>query len=282
MGNPYTNTSADYERYLVALVLSCRASVSHINISSVELADNDHQNIWLCAEQLESTGEPANILTISDKLREKDIPCQTTDWKIYLESIAGDYRLFKNDRETIDNAVSRIKQARINNDVVKIAEDLSRNPKQAGEAIQALLEATSNNTNRQSTTLNDGVKKAVDQLGVYSKTHGATGAKTGLTELDEATGGFQPTDFIVVGARSAMGKTSFCQTCMQYAVKDGLYSGIISVEMPDMQLGMRHIAGHSGIDLKKIRNGGASDAEWAKVGLALKKVSNEERKPGTD
>lgn len=272
------NPTSDFERYLVALVLSSRQSASQINLSAVDLMDSSYQHIWLSAEQLESSGQPANILTIADNLKSKNIECPVQDWSVYLNTIADDYRAFKTDKRTVKNAVSHIKQTGINKRVLEIAEDLTRNPLYAGDAIQALLEATSDNADRKSTTLHDGVKKAVNQLDVYSKSHGYTGALSGISELDHETGGFQPTDFIVVGARSAMGKTAFALTNMQHSVKDGRYTGIISVEMPDMQLGMRHIAGLSGIDLKKMRNGGATETEWAQIAHAMKAVSNEERK----
>jgi len=271
------NTS-DYENYLIALVLSSRASASQIGLSAVDFKNEENQQIWLSAEQLETSGQPANILTIADMLNQKNIPCSAIDWKTRLNLFANDYRLFKTDKRTIENAVTNIKKHGVQVKVLEIAEDLLRNPNSASEAIQALLEATSSTASRKSTNLNEGVKKAVDQLGVYMDVHSPTGAKTGLSVLDNETGGFQKTDFIVVGARSAMGKTAFCLSCMQNTVKDGRFTGIISTEMPDMQLGMRHIASHSGIDLKKIRNGKAEESEWARIAQGLQQVSNEERK----
>lgn len=270
--------SIESENYLISLIVGCRAAASHVPLNSIDFTNETNQSIWLVAEQLETAGHMANILTITDSLNTKNIPCPSVDWNNYLNSLANDYKFMKNDKQSIQSAVSKVKQTSTNIKVSQIADDLRVNPDKAGEAIQMLLEATTNNTSRTSTTLQDGVKNALNHIDYMSKDSSPKGALTGLSELDETTGGMQPTDFIVVGARSAMGKTAFALTLIQNAVKDGRYAGIISVEMPDTQLGMRHIAGKSGVSIKKMRNGTVTPEEWPRITQVITNGSNEERK----
>ncbi|UOR07199.1 replicative DNA helicase [Hymenobacter aerilatus] len=85
---------------------------------------------------------------------------------------------------------------------------------------------------------------------------GLTGVPTGLTELNNATGGWQPSDLIILAARPGMGKTAallhFARTA---AVDEGIVSAIFSMEMPTIQLVQRMVSaeveGYSNSDLRR-------------------------------
>ena len=53
------------------------------------------------------------------------------------------------------------------------------------------------------------VNKTVDRLMERAKHGNKDGVKSGFQQLDEMTGGFQPSEFIVIGARPSVGKTAF-------------------------------------------------------------------------
>jgi replicative DNA helicase len=81
-----------------------------------------------------------------------------------------------------------------------------------------------------------------DELATAMKTPGMTGVNTGLRELNKVTGGWQPSDLIILAARPGMGKTAamlhFASTAAlnyQQAV------AIFSLEMPRKQLIKRMI-----------------------------------------
>ncbi|GAB3589573.1 replicative DNA helicase [Hymenobacter daeguensis] len=86
--------------------------------------------------------------------------------------------------------------------------------------------------------------------------HGLTGVPTGLTQLDGLTGGWQPSDLIILAARPAMGKTAamlhFARTA---ALDHGQHTAIFSLEMPILQLMQRLVAsevpGYSNSDLRR-------------------------------
>jgi replicative DNA helicase len=84
---------------------------------------------------------------------------------------------------------------------------------------------------------------------------GKTGIPTGFSKLDEATGGFQPGDLIILAARPAMGKTSLALNMAQAAAENGAKVLFFSTEMTKEQLGQRLLAGASGISTEKMRNG---------------------------
>ena len=81
------------------------------------------------------------------------------------------------------------------------------------------------------------------------------GIPTGFIELDEITGGGLETGFHVICARPAMGKTAFALSMAINIAEQGIGVGIISLEMPNVQLGSRIIAITSNIDFKRIFKG---------------------------
>lgn len=62
--------------------------------------------------------------------------------------------------------------------------------------------------------------------------------KTGYRELDHITGGLE-TGMIVIAARPSMGKTAFAASLLCQIAMQGIPVGIISLEMPNIQVGAR-------------------------------------------
>ena len=83
---------------------------------------------------------------------------------------------------------------------------------------------------------------------------------TGLHELDELTGGFKPGELILLGARPAMGKTSFALNLLEnVGIKGNMPCLMLSLETGEEHL-MRHLyALHTGIT--PFHKGKAADME---------------------
>lgn len=78
------------------------------------------------------------------------------------------------------------------------------------------------------------------------------GIPTGFTRLDMVTGGFCKTQLIVIGARPSVGKSAFINSIVLNAASFGFNVGIISLEMPDLQIASRMSSIYSGVDFYKI------------------------------
>lgn len=66
-----------------------------------------------------------------------------------------------------------------------------------------------------------------------------TGITTGFKKLDTITGGLQPGGMYIVAARPSVGKSAFMGKMVFNAAKQGLYVGVISLEMTDNQITAR-------------------------------------------
>jgi replicative DNA helicase len=78
--------------------------------------------------------------------------------------------------------------------------------------------------------------------------------KTGIQPMDDAYGGFDRTDLIIIAGRPGMGKT---ELAINIANSIGRQKGkglLISMEMSDMQVVERHIADRAGLSVGALRN----------------------------
>lgn len=108
----------------------------------------------------------------------------------------------------------------------------------------------------------------------YENKTGLSGITTGFRDLNIITGGFQKSDFIVLGARPAMGKTALALTMALKITKKNIPVAIFSLEMSRTQLGKRLISGRSCINSYKINNGQLNENELNKTISAVSQISN--------
>lgn len=91
------------------------------------------------------------------------------------------------------------------------------------------------------------------------------GLDTGFKKLNLLTTGFNAGDFIIIGARPAMGKTSLALNIAQSILNQNKGVVIFSLEMPFRQLGMRMLSSNSSIPLQNLRTGKLDDNDLTKL-----------------
>ena len=84
---------------------------------------------------------------------------------------------------------------------------------------------------------------------------------TGLPDLDELLSGLQPDDLIIVGARPAMGKTTFALGIAAHAAIEARRRCCSSrLEMGHLELTQRLLCAEARVDSTRLRNGRLHDA----------------------
>ncbi|MCM3111971.1 replicative DNA helicase [Lederbergia lenta] len=101
-----------------------------------------------------------------------------------------------------------------------------------------------------------------------------TGIGSGFKQLDYLTGGFQDSDFIVVGARPSVGKTAFAINLALHAAVQHV-AIMFSLEMSKKQLLKRALCNTGGISSVKMRNPrrNFADEDWRKFTKAMGRIS---------
>jgi replicative DNA helicase len=93
-----------------------------------------------------------------------------------------------------------------------------------------------------------------------------TGTPTGYYDLDDMTSGLQPGSLVVVGARPAMGKTSFALGMATHAAMKAHKPVLVfSLEMSKVELSQRILCSEARVDSKKVRNGKLTHNDWEAI-----------------
>ena len=140
-----------------------------------------------------------------------------------------------------------------------------------GAAEKELFEVSDKIIKSDYVAMDELLADAFDRIEELHKNKGALrGLKTGFRDLDKKTAGFQKGDLIIIGARPAMGKTTFAQN-LAYNIASINKKGVLffSMEMAANEIIDRMISDVSGVDNWKMRTGNLSDEEFAKIGDAL-------------
>ena len=101
------------------------------------------------------------------------------------------------------------------------------------------------------------------------------GFTTGFADLDKVLTGLNRSDLILIGARPAMGKTSFALNLARNVAAVGKRKVLFfSLEMTKEQLAMRVLGTEARVSSKKMRNGQISGEEWVKLGNATSALND--------
>lgn len=114
--------------------------------------------------------------------------------------------------------------------------------------------------------------RTIDQLSQSKDV--VTGLATGFVDIDEMTSGLQKGELVIVAARPAMGKTSFCLNVAQHAAQRGGETvGLFSLEMSRAQLALRLLCADARIDAHRLRTGKLTEKDWARLAKAYTDLS---------
>ncbi len=109
---------------------------------------------------------------------------------------------------------------------------------------------------------------------LYQRKNAITGTPSGFYELDQLTAGLQPNALIIVGARPAMGKTSFAlNIAANAAVRAHRPVLYFSLEMGHLELTQRLVGSEGRIDATRLRNGQLTQSDWDKVNRTINKLA---------
>jgi replicative DNA helicase len=99
------------------------------------------------------------------------------------------------------------------------------------------------------------------------------GITTGLTKLDEMTGGLRPGELVILAARPSMGKTALAMNIVEHvALKLGLLAVVFSLEMSGESLLQRCFCSVGRVDSQRFRMGFMNQAEREKVRSAAQRL----------
>lgn len=114
----------------------------------------------------------------------------------------------------------------------------------------------------------DLIGMTMDGIEHRQRHRGVSGIASGLSDFDHLTGGFQPSDLIIIAARPSMGKTALALNIARNAAVKGHGVAFFSLEMSDEQLTQRLIASEGRVSLWRLRNGFIDMDMWDAMNTA--------------
>ena len=275
---PPHNLEAE-ESLLGAMLLSRDAIATAMEVCKPEdFYKSSHGHIFSAITSLFSEGEPADWVTVTEELRRRGL----------LESI-GDPSVFVSlqaNTPSIGNAeyyARIIEELALLRRLVSVAGEITELGYSLPEDVSDVLdraeslvfEVAQRRVVDSMTPLRDLLGQGLDHLQrLYDQGDAITGLATGYVDLDEQLSGLQPSNLIVVGARPAMGKTAFALGMVAHAgIKLHVPTLLFSLEMSHMELTQRLLGSEARVDANRMRTGNLREADWAKVGNAISRMS---------
>ena len=236
-----------------------------------------HQNIYRACLALFAKSEAIDILTVSEQMRKGGT----------LESAGGSYYLVELTNRVASSAnleyhARIVSQKALQRDIIECSTRAIQEAYNEGADAFDLLYSTQ----KQFFDLANFGGRAAESVGrigidVLKQAEGAMGSKDGITgvpcglsAIDKTTGGWQPSDLVILAARPGMGKTAFLVCAALHAARQGVPVVIFSLEMSKVQLVQRIVSIETGISAKRIKRGQITVDEARMIASAVHTLSD--------
>ncbi len=217
--------------------------------------------------ELHNEGKPVDLITLQDRLKEKDIPPEVSNVE-YIKDLLDSVPTAANIKYYANIVAEKAGLRKL----IRVNEDIENTCYAQKDSLEDIMDDTEKKIFKVIQRRNAGdfvpistvVNNALDKISLAARTKGTvTGISTGFIDLDYKTAGFQPSDLILIAARPSMGKTAFVLNIAQsMAFKQHLPVAIFSLEMSKEQLVNRMFSLQSGVDAQKLRTGNLDEADW--------------------
>ena len=220
--------------------------------------------------ELNDEGKPVDLVTLQDRLKEKDVPPEVSSLEFVRDLITA-----VPTSANIKYYAGIVAEKATLRKLIRLNEEIANTCYAGKESLEVILEDTEKKIFEVVQKRNTGdfvpirqvVMNAMERIERASKNKGAvTGIATGFADLDYRTAGMQPADLVLIAARPSMGKTAFVLNIAEHvAFKLNRTIAIFSLEMSKEQLVNRLFSLESKVDSQHIRTGQLSDQEWEKL-----------------
>ena len=264
--------SIEAEQSVVGAMLMDRDAIT--TASEIICGDDFYQTaygvIFDSVVELFNEGKPVDLITLQNRLKEKDVPEEISSLEFVRDLLAA-----VPTSANVKYYAEIVAEKSTLRKMIKMNEEIANACYLAKEPVEAIMERTEkkvfelvqNRNNGDFVPIKQVVLNALEKIEKSSKSKGTvTGIPTGFIDLDYKTSGLQPSDLILVAARPSMGKTAFVLNIAQHvAFRQNKTVAIFSLEMSKEQLVNRLFSLESYVDAQLMRTGNLKDSDWEKL-----------------
>ena len=217
-----------------------------------------------------NAGEPVDLITLQNKLKEKDVPAEISSLEFVRDLVTS-----VPTSANVKYYANIVKEKAVLRKLIKTTQSIEDECYLGKESVEDILADTEksifnlvqNRGGGDYVPIKQVVINALDKIEKASKQKGSvTGIATGFVDLDYKTSGMHASDLVLIAARPSMGKTAFVLNIAQYmAFRKDVTVAIFSLEMSKEQLVNRLLAMESHVDSQNMRTGNLKDEDWTKL-----------------
>jgi replicative DNA helicase len=273
--------SVEAEQSVIGSMLMDKDAI--IAASEIVTADDFYQTqygiMYETMLELFNAGQPVDLITLQDRLKEKDVPPEVASLDFVREIITT-----VPTSANVRSYANIVREKAILRKLIKVNEEIANSCYMGKEPLEDILAATEKSVFDllQSGNASEFVPMKQVAINVLEKIEAAsrssssvTGIPTGFIDLDYKTSGLQPSDFILIAARPSMGKTAFVLNLVDnVAVRKQLPCMIFSLEMSKEQLANRLLSMETNVDSQKLRTGNLADSDWDTIVEGINTLGN--------
>ena len=263
--------SLEAEQSVIGAMLLDRDAI--LVASEILTSDDFYQNqygiIFDAMVELCNEGKPVDLVTLQNRLKEKDLPPDISSMEYVRELIEA-----VPTSANVKYYANIVSEKALLRRLIRATEDVANTCYLEKESTEMILEESEKklfNILQRSiggdyVPIQQVVLNAINNIEKASKLKGSvTGIPTGFIDLDYKTSGMHPSDLVLIAARPSMGKTAFVLNIAQYmAFRKDVTVAIFSLEMSKEQLVNRLLAMESHVDSQNMRTGNLKDEDWTK------------------
>ena len=277
---PPHNLQAE-ESLLGAMLLTKDAVAEAVEVVSAEnFYAPANQYVYEAIVRLYNSGQPIDVVTVANELDRNEEIAEMVGGSATLLRLqagtpvatnAGRYALIVYEHAVLRKLISTAQS---------IADLGYSQPDDVVEAVdtaeQMMFDVAQGRVSDTTARLHDLLEASLDRLEeLYEQGDAITGTPTGFIDLDKLTAGLQPSSLVVVGARPAMGKTSFALNIAAHAALEARRPVLFfSLEMSQLELSQRLLCSDARVNATNIRNGRLDETDWKKIGDAVGRMAD--------
>ena len=239
-----------------------------------------HQRLYQTIMDLQEEGKPVDQITVMTRLQDQDKLASVggADYIVSLVDTAIGPSIVPSYVEEIKNKAQLRRLIQTSDEITNLAyTDSSDIDAVLDQAERSIMDVTRVRRGAEFESSREISNRVIAELNELRNHQGVTGIKTGFTDLDAITNGFQRGDLIILAARPAMGKSALALNFLnQVAKRNPGCVAMFSLEMPSDSLMKRLLSCESRVFADKLRSGHLSESDMSKLNAAASHLSERE------
>jgi len=253
------------EKVAIGAVLMDNTNYDDFSLTPADFAFPRNRAAYQVIKGLIESGEEANTMSLYSKVKDSDLAGE------YLREPGNPAYAAREIRRESKRRRLQMLSAMINESVSEAE------PGETVDMIHRELDAIDDSGRTDFSSLRELVIPTINQIETWRNDRDARpGVLTGYSGLDTKLGGFEAGEYIVLAARTSIGKTEFVVNMVTNQIAKGIPIGLFSAEMSASRIVTRMLCSQGRMKYGLVRYGFLRDSDFSKLSESAEKLYNQQ------